>query len=301
MRRALAISRHGITTAPPNPPVGAVVVRDDEIVGRGYHDHVGGPHAEIVALTEAGDRALGATLYVTLEPCNHHGRTPPCVETVLASGVRRVVIATEDPNPHVVGGGAARLRENGIEVVVGCERESALLLLDPWKSYITDTGPWLSAFEIGSLDGRTLSLAEATGHRSWPLIGRALRRFAAHEGGLLTLPRTAVRDAQRIGCWYGRGDLLLAEEELDLRVAQAGGTVQTFLAAIGRPRLVCRITSRRAEPLLTNGGLASLLVFHLPVFAARGEPLLGRLTGRALRLEAGGRLGSVAWSLYRMG
>src|SRR6476469_10127781 len=110
MRRALDLAEMGWGRTAPNPMVGAVVVRDGVIVGEGWHRRYGEAHAEVEALRAAGERARGATLYVTLEPCNHHGRTPPCTDAILASGVKRVVIGTRDPNPHAEGDGASRLR-----------------------------------------------------------------------------------------------------------------------------------------------------------------------------------------------
>src|SRR5580765_7241415 len=120
MAQALDLALRGRGLTSPNPVVGALVVEAGTVVGQGYHRRAGEAHAEVLALAEAGTRARGATLYVTLEPCNHHGRTPPCVEAVLATGIRRVVIATPDPNPQVRGGGAAALRAAGVEVTVGC-------------------------------------------------------------------------------------------------------------------------------------------------------------------------------------
>src|SRR5438128_11419396 len=117
MRRALELAERGRGLTSPNPMVGAVVARNGEIVGEGFHARAGGPHAEIVALEAAGGRARGATLYVTLEPCNHAGRTPPCVPAIFAAGITRVVAAAADPNPFVPGGGVAALREQGVAVV----------------------------------------------------------------------------------------------------------------------------------------------------------------------------------------
>src|SRR2546428_11406069 len=114
MRRALELAERGRGLTSPNPMVGGVVARNGEIVGEGFHARAGGPHAEIVALEAAGGRARGATLYVTLEPCNHAGRTPPCVPAIFAAGITRVVGAAADPNPFVAGGGAAALRDKGV-------------------------------------------------------------------------------------------------------------------------------------------------------------------------------------------
>lgn len=127
MRLALELGARG--TPAPNPHVGAVVVRAGRVVGEGHHERAGAAHAEALAIQRAGALAHGATLYVTLEPCNHHGRTPPCVDAILRSGVRRVVIGCADPNPHVAGGGADALRRAGIEVAFGpCEHDAAALI-----------------------------------------------------------------------------------------------------------------------------------------------------------------------------
>ena len=125
MARALALAERGRGLCSPNPMVGAVVVNAGRVVGQGFHARAGAAHAEVEALSEAGDLARGATLYVTLEPCNHHGRTPPCVDAIRAAGIRRVVAAVNDPNPRVEGGGAHALRAAGLEVRVGCLEEQA--------------------------------------------------------------------------------------------------------------------------------------------------------------------------------
>lgn len=130
MQLALVIARRGAPA--PNPHVGAVVVQRGQVVSEGHHERAGGLHAEALALLLAGERARGATLYVTLEPCNHHGRTPPCVEAILRSGVVRVVVGCADPNPHVAGGGAAALRRAGIEVVSSTCSLDASRLIDGW-------------------------------------------------------------------------------------------------------------------------------------------------------------------------
>src|SRR6185295_4797050 len=116
LEEALDLAAQGLGRVSPNPAVGAVIVHDDIVVGRGFHTWAGVKHAEVLALEEAGEKARGATLYVTLEPCSHQGRTPPCVETIIAAGIRKVVAAMEDPNPLVRGGGFAQLRRAGVEV-----------------------------------------------------------------------------------------------------------------------------------------------------------------------------------------
>lgn len=138
----------------PNPPVGALVVREGRVVGRGAHLGAGGAHAEAVALGEAGALARGATLYCTLEPCNHQGRTPPCAPMVVASGVARVVVAIRDPNPGVAGGGLARLRESGVEVTLGVRAEQALDLVWPFACTRGFARPFVLLKTAASLDGR---------------------------------------------------------------------------------------------------------------------------------------------------
>src|SRR5262249_28032704 len=134
MREALRLGRKGLGRTSPNPPVGAVVVANGRVVGRGYHHGPGNSHGELGALRDAGARGRGATLYVTLEPCNHPGRTPPCTEAIIAAGVRRVVFGVRDPNPRVRGGGAARLRRHGIAVEFGIEADACAELLAGFTS-----------------------------------------------------------------------------------------------------------------------------------------------------------------------
>src|SRR5919205_568690 len=135
MELALAEGKKGRPS--PNPHVGAMVAVDGEVVGVGHHERVGEDHAEIVAIKQAGSRAAGATLYVTLEPCNHDGRTPPCVDAILDAKIARVVIGCMDPNPHVRGGGAERLRAAGVEVKLGVSEREARALIAPWTKCVT--------------------------------------------------------------------------------------------------------------------------------------------------------------------
>jgi diaminohydroxyphosphoribosylaminopyrimidine deaminase/5-amino-6-(5-phosphoribosylamino)uracil reductase len=171
MRRALALAERGWGQTAPNPMVGAVVVRDDEVVGEGWHGQFGGPHAEVEALRAAGERARGATLYVTLEPCAHHGKTPPCTEAILAAGVRRVVAATEDPSPAAQGG-ALRLRDAGVDVLVGVEASRARELNAPFFHALRSDRPFVQLKLALSLDG---ALADHSREPGW-LTGEAARR-----------------------------------------------------------------------------------------------------------------------------
>lgn len=165
MRHALNLARRGLGSVEPNPTVGAVVVDDQlRLLGAGWHQKYGGPHAEVFALREAGERASGATLFVTLEPCCHHGKTPPCSRAVLAAGIRRVVVACSDPAPHVAGGGIDELRQAGVEVEVGLLECEARQLIAPFVSLVTRGRPWAHAKWAMTLDGK---IAARTGHSQW--------------------------------------------------------------------------------------------------------------------------------------
>jgi diaminohydroxyphosphoribosylaminopyrimidine deaminase/5-amino-6-(5-phosphoribosylamino)uracil reductase len=171
MKLALRLAAKGAGWVSPNPMVGAVVVKDGQVVGRGYHRRAGAPHAEVEALKAAGGAARGAELYVTLEPCNHQGKTPPCTEAILAAGVRRVVMATRDPNPRVTGGGAERLAAQGVEVAVGPMAAEARQLNEAWFHWVRTGQPWVVVKAACSLDGK---IATATGESQW-LTGEAAR------------------------------------------------------------------------------------------------------------------------------
>lgn len=164
MQRCFTLARQALGKTAPNPLVGAVVVRDGQIVGEGFHPGAGQPHAEVFALKAAGERARGATIYVNLEPCNHHGRTPPCSEAVVAAGIAKVVVGMVDPNPLVAGGGIARLRQAGIEVVVGVEEAASLRLNEAFIHRIVHRRPFGILKYAMTLDGK---IATSTGHSSW--------------------------------------------------------------------------------------------------------------------------------------
>jgi diaminohydroxyphosphoribosylaminopyrimidine deaminase/5-amino-6-(5-phosphoribosylamino)uracil reductase len=164
MRRALELAERGLYTTTPNPRVGCVIVKDSAVVGSGWHEKAGLPHAEVLALKDAGARARGATLYVNLEPCSHHGRTPPCVDAIIPAGIKRVVAAMQDPNPKVAGQGFAKLRTAGIEVEIGVMEEEARELNIGFVSRMTRVRPWVRMKIAASLDGRT---ALANGRSQW--------------------------------------------------------------------------------------------------------------------------------------
>jgi diaminohydroxyphosphoribosylaminopyrimidine deaminase/5-amino-6-(5-phosphoribosylamino)uracil reductase len=173
MRLALRLAARGIGHTSPNPMVGAVVVKGGQVVGKGYHRKAGTPHAEIHALEDAGVQAKSATLYVTLEPCNHQGRTPPCTGVIVSSGVRRVVVGCSDPNPQVAGGGAEYLRSQGIPVDVGILEEKCLRLNEPFIKHVTTGLPLVIAKMAASLDGK---IATHLGDSHW-ISNERSRRF----------------------------------------------------------------------------------------------------------------------------
>ncbi len=176
MKIALELAARGKGYTSPNPMVGAVVVKNGKIIGQGWHEKVGGPHAEVNAINDAGDAASGSTLYVTLEPCNHQGRTPPCTQKILAANIRHVVMAMTDPNPDVSGGGAAFLTQNGITVDSGiCEAE-ARRLNESFIKYSAVKRPFVLLKCAATLDGR---IATRTGDSKW-VTGASSRKYV-HE------------------------------------------------------------------------------------------------------------------------
>lgn len=256
MGRALALARRGHYSAAPNPRVGCVVVAGDAAVGEGWHERTGGPHAEVVALEAAGPRARGAAVYVTLEPCNHYGRTPPCVDALLAAGVARVVAATGDPNPGVGGGGLARLARAGVEVAQGLLAGPARDLNPGFFSRMERGQPRVTVKLGASLDGRT---ALASGESRW-ITGEAARldvqRLRAESCAVLT----------------GIGTVLADDPGLDVR--------RTDLAMAGRvPMRVILDGALRMAPDSRTLRLPGKVL----VFTAAGAP-----AGARGRLEAGG-------------
>jgi len=164
MQRCLELARRALGRTAPNPLVGSVISQNGEIVGEGFHPGAGNPHAEIFALRAAGDRAFGATIYVNLEPCNHYGRTPPCSEALVAAGVAKVVVGMVDPDSRVAGGGIARLRAAGIEVVVGVEEDAARQLNEAFIHRILYSQPFGILKYAMTLDGK---IATSSGHSAW--------------------------------------------------------------------------------------------------------------------------------------
>jgi len=198
MQQALDLAELGLGTVNPNPLVGAIVVKDGHVVGRGAHREFGGPHAEAFALDEAGDRARGATLYVTLEPCCHHGKTPPCTDRILAAGIRCVVYAIDDPNPQVCGKGAGILRAAGLEVRSGVLKDAAETQNEIFLTFTRRGTPFVELKLAMSLDGR---IASKTGDAKW-ITGEASReqghRLRRKHSAIVVGVETVLRDDPRL-------------------------------------------------------------------------------------------------------
>ncbi len=246
MANALRLAERGAYTTKPNPMVGCVIAHGDDIVGEGWHAVAGGPHAEVVALQAAGERARGATAYVTLEPCAHHGKTGPCVDALIAAGVARVVAAMRDPFPQVDGAGFERLRAAGIAVEHGLMAAAARRLNHGFLSRVERKRPWVRVKLATSLDGRT---AMANGDSKW-ISGEASRRDVMHwrarAGALLTGAGTVLADDPQLTVRFddnGAGDPIAFVPPL--RVVLDPG-----LATVGRGRI--------------RGGDAPTLYFHAP-------------------------------------
>lgn len=240
MRQALLLAERGRGRVEPNPLVGAVVVQEGKVVGRGWHQRFGGPHAEVFALEEAGEAARGGTLYVTLEPCCHFGKTPPCTDAILRAGVKRVVAAMTDPFPEVSGRGIARLRQHGVAVEVGCLADEAEEVNAPYLKLVRTGRPYVIAKWAMTLDGR---IATVTGDSRW--ISSEASRCKVHE-------------------LRGRVDAIL----IGIGTALADDPLLT--ARPPGPRTACRIVldSRLRLPLssrlVQTARVAPVLIFHEP-------------------------------------
>jgi diaminohydroxyphosphoribosylaminopyrimidine deaminase/5-amino-6-(5-phosphoribosylamino)uracil reductase len=195
---AIALEQGARGVPSPNPHVGAVVVKAGHALGMGHHERAGEDHAEVAALRKAGAGAKGATLYVTLEPCNHVGRTPPCTDAILAAKIARVVVGCQDPNPHVAGGGIAKLRAAGIRVDVGCREAEALRLIAPWSKFVTTGVPFVTLKLALSLDGR---IASRTGASKWvtgPEARARVHLLRSQQDAVMVGIGTALADDPRL-------------------------------------------------------------------------------------------------------
>lgn len=286
MARALELARKGLYSTHPNPRVGCVIVRDGQVVGEGWHARAGEPHAEVHALRQAGERARGGTAYVTLEPCSHHGRTPPCADALVNAGVARVVAAMQDPNPQVAGRGLLRLMDAGIAVQSGVLESEARALNAGFIKRMETGLPFVRVKLAMSLDGRT---AMASGESQWitgPAARAAVQRLRARASVVLTGADTVLTDGAR----------------LTVRPDELGLNAELTALAVTRPPLRVLVDGRLRVPLSApfyQAGKA--LVATCAVASARdrfqeeGHELLavpssnGHVDLRRLLLELGSR------------
>lgn len=252
MSRALELARRGLWTTDPNPRVGCVLAHGERVVGEGWHEIPGGPHAEVAALAAAGEAARGATAWVTLEPCCHHGRTPPCSDALIAAGIGRVVYAMRDPNPRVDGGGAAQLAAAGIAVEGGVLERESVELNPGFISRMTRGTPWVTVKLAASLDGGT---ALPGGESRW-ITGEAARadvqQLRARSSAVMTGSGTVLADDPRLDVRLPGASRQPLRVVLDssLRTPPAA----RILAPPGQALILCtELDDRRAEALRAAG------------------------------------------------
>ena len=273
MAQALRLAERGLYTTSPNPRVGCVLVRDGNVVGESWHERAGEPHAEVYALREAGEAVRGATAYVTLEPCSHHGRTPPCADALIAAAIARVVVAMQDPNPLVAGQGIAKLRAASIEVECGLMEAAARELNLGFVARMTRGTPWLRSKIAASLDGRT---ALSNGASQW-ITGTAARRDVQHwrarSCAVLTGIDTVLADDPQLnvrGLETSRQPLrvvldsrlrmpLTARILHNLRPSPAREITSDLAAVVSQPS---RMTSRPIRGAVGEGGLLIYAAVH---------------------------------------
>ncbi|KAF0814159.1 Riboflavin biosynthesis protein RibD [Andreprevotia sp. IGB-42] len=293
MQQALVLAERGQCNTTPNPCVGCVLVRNGQIVGAGHSQQAGGPHAEVMAMRMAGDAARGATAYVTLEPCSHHGRTPPCADALIAAGIARVVVALRDPNPLVAGQGLARLNAAGLQTRSGVLRDAALAHHKGFLSRMVRGRPWLRVKIAASLDGRT---ALNDGQSQWitgPAARADVQRLRARSCAMLTGigtvladdPQLTVRDPAGVD-WQGRQPLRVVVDSA-LRTPPAARLLGTpgvlIVAAAESAERRAALESAGAEVIVLAGsdGRVDLGALLLE---------LGRRGMNEVTVEAGGAL-----------
>jgi diaminohydroxyphosphoribosylaminopyrimidine deaminase/5-amino-6-(5-phosphoribosylamino)uracil reductase len=269
MARALRLAEKGLTTAHPNPRVGCVIARGERVLGEGFHVRTGGPHAEIEALSRVTGDAAGATAYVTLEPCCHQGRTPPCTQALIDAGIARVVTGAGDPNPAVDGSGHARLKSAGIEVVTGVLRELCEALNAGFNSRMQRRRPFVRVKQALSLDGRS---ALANGTSQWisgPASRADVQRWRARSSAILTGIATVLADDPSLNVRDEHIDLTAQPDRVivdsglrtpaDARLLKVPGTTRIFaVAADGRQADKLRDAGARLESLPGSGGRVDL-------------------------------------------
>jgi len=294
MSRALELARRGTGTVSPNPRVGAVLVKEGEIIGEGYHTCYGAPHAEAEALSNCkASSAQGSTLYVTLEPCSHTGKTPPCAETLIRAGVRRVVVGVQDPNPKVNGKGIERLKQAGVSVEVGCLAEACHELNETFFHYIVHKRPFVTLKLAATLDGR---IAAPDGNSRW-ISCEESRHFVhtlrAESDGVLVGARTVLQDDPELTVRLvpGRNPRRIVLDANHL----VPSTARVFAPHESRPTLRAISAARTAPP---KDAASAWEYLSLPTdgdghFALDSLLLaLGQRQITSLLVEGGARLGS---------
>ncbi len=264
MDEALKLGAMGVGWTNPNPMVGAVIVREGKIIGRGYHRKAGGAHAEIEALAGAGRNARGATLYVNLEPCSHFGKPPPCTEAIINAGIKRVVCSAIDPNPQVQGRGITRLKQFGIKVSTGARKAEARALNEAFFVFHEKRRPFVALKFAMSLDGK---LASRTGDSKW-ITGKEARRFArdlrgAHQAILVGV-NTVIRDNPHLGArMKGKKDPLRIIVDSHLRIPPHAKVLRDTNVIIattaGTPKSQIKNLEKRGIRVLTFKGA------HVPI------------------------------------
>ena len=277
MGQALELAGRGLYTTTPNPRVGCVIVKDGVLVGGGWHEKAGLAHAEVLALKEAGDRARGATLYVNLEPCSHHGRTPPCVDAIVAAGIKRVIAAMQDPNPKVAGSGFTRLRAAGIAIEHGLKENEARELNIGFIARMTRGRPWVRMKIAASLDGRT---ALANGKSQW-ITGEPARadghRWRARACAILTGFGTVRDDDPQLnvrGVDTPRQPLKIVvdskfETSPSARLLKEGKTL--VVGAVNDAKRIASLKGAGAEVVIIPNGGGKVELFRLMEELARRE------------------------------
>jgi len=280
LERALELAQRGRGTTRPNPVVGAVIVRDGEIVGEGWHERYGGPHAEVNALAAAGERARGATMAVTLEPCSHHGKTPPCADALIAAGIDRIVAGAEDPNPEVSGRGFERLRAAGVEVEVadGELGFRARAQNEGYRTWVAKGRPFVTYKVAATLDGRVTLPGRrwVTGDASRRLVHELRAQADAVAVGMGTVraddPQLTARDVdaakQPRRLAFGSGPLP-GGSELELRTGALADELAA-LAADGVQSLLLEGGPKLAEGFLRADLVDKVLLFVAPRIAGSG-------------------------------
>ncbi|MBW7957752.1 MAG: bifunctional diaminohydroxyphosphoribosylaminopyrimidine deaminase/5-amino-6-(5-phosphoribosylamino)uracil reductase RibD [Deltaproteobacteria bacterium] len=296
MRAALKFARKGLGRTSPNPAVGAVIVRSGRIISSGWHRKAGLPHAEIEALSGAAGDLKNAVMYVTLEPCCHYGRTPPCTEALIRSGVRKVVIGALDPNPQVSGKGARSLRKAGIEVVSGVLEEECMAVNEAYTSYIRSRTPFVTLKLASSLDGR---IATSTGESRWitgPLARKRVHSLRSVNDAVMVGRRTVERDDPEL-------TVRLAKGRDPIRVVLDSNLLTPSTASVyngvkeGKARLIFFVTSRASSLRIKKARENGAQVVRV---AASGKGVsvknvlreLGKREITSVLVEGGGELAS---------